>query len=266
YHLPDTCPVCGSEVSRPAGEAIHRCTNASCPAQLRQRLTHFGSKAALDIDGLGDKIAEQLVERSLVEDMADLFDLPVDELKELDRMAEKSATNLVKAIEEGRDNATFPRLIYGLGIPHVGEATASDLARKFGSIDSLADAGAEELREMEGVGPTMATAIADWFDNEDNRKLIQKLKDHGLDPKAEAGGDRLEGLKIVFTGELDSMTRDEAQRAVRREGGESPGSVSGNTDFLVVGSNPGQRKRSDANEHEVQIINEGEFLEMLGND
>ncbi|MBS3763174.1 MAG: NAD-dependent DNA ligase LigA, partial [Planctomycetes bacterium] len=182
YHLPDTCPVCGSEVSRPAGEAIHRCTNASCPAQLRQRLTHCGSKPALDIDGLGDKIAEQLVERELVEDTADLFDLTVDELEELNRMAEKSAKNLVEAIDESRDNATLTRLIYGLGIPHVGEATASDLAREFGSIDSLADAGAEELREMEDIGPTMATAIADWFDNEDNMKLIQKLKDHGLFP------------------------------------------------------------------------------------
>ncbi|MFP4028704.1 MAG: NAD-dependent DNA ligase LigA [Candidatus Brocadiia bacterium] len=264
YHLPDTCPVCGSDVSRPEGEAVHRCTNASCPAQLRQRLTHFGSKAALDIDGLGDKIAEQLVERELVEDMADLFDLTVDELEELNRMAEKSAKNLVEAIDESRDNATLTRLIYGLGIPHVGEATASDLAREFGSIDSLADAGAEELQEMEDIGPTMATAIADWFDNEDNRKLIQKLKDHGLDPKAEAGGDRLEGLKIVFTGELDSMTRDEAQRTVRREGGESPGSVSGNTDYLVVGSNPGQRKCDDAHNHDVEVIDEEDFLEMFG--
>ncbi|MFO7956083.1 MAG: NAD-dependent DNA ligase LigA [Candidatus Brocadiia bacterium] len=264
YHLPEQCPACGGEVSKPPGEAVTRCTNASCPAQLKESVKHFGSKGALDIDGLGDKIVEQLVDRGMVHDLADLFDLTVDELKELDRMAEKSAENLVGAIHCNREDVTLQRLILGLGIPHVGAAMAGDLASEYGSIDDLAAASAEELEQIEGVGETVATAIADWFHNEKNRQLIDRLKEHGIDPKSRERGDRLEGITIVVTGTLDSMTRDEAQEAIRLQGGDPTSRVSGNTDYLVVGNNPGSSKLQDAEEHGTKTIDEDEFLELLG--
>ena len=264
YQLPEECPVCGGEVVKPEGDAIARCTNASCPAQLKQSITHFGSKGALDIDGLGEKIVDQMVERGMVEDVADLFELTTDELENLDRMAEKSARNLVDAIEGGRENVTLPRLIYGLGIPHVGEAVAGDLAAEFGSIDALAEADEERLCEIDEVGDIMASAIAGWFANEKNQRLLRRLKEHGLDPKMEERGDRLEGKKLVITGTLDSMTRDEAKEAVRRLGGRATSSVSGETDYLVAGANPGSNKMEDAEENDTPIIDEEKFLELIG--
>ncbi len=264
YHLPDSCPVCDGDVVRPTGDAIARCVNASCPAQLKQSLTHFGSKGALDIDGLGDKLVDQLVEKDLARDVADLFELTADEISQLDRMAEKSANNLIDAIEKGRQEVTLSRLIYGLGIPHVGEAVAADLAMHFGSIDALAEADEEELAAMDDVGDIMASAIARWFDNEENRHLIERLKEHGLDPKSEETGQRLEGQKLVITGSLNSMTRSEAKEAVRRQGGRVTGSVSGETDYVVAGDNPGSNKMEGAEEHETPVIDEERFLAFLG--
>ena len=264
YHLPRQCPSCGHKVSRPEGEAITRCTNASCPAQLRQRILHFGSTEALDIDGLGEKLVEQLVDKGMVEDLADLFDLTADDLARLDRMADKSAGNLVAAIDEAKDKVTLPRLIYGLGIPHVGRAMAGDLAREFGSIDALAGAGADKLKDMAGLGQTVASAVAEWFDNAGNRKLLKRLKDRGVDPKARRKGDRLEGKTLVVTGELESMTRDEATEAIRRQGGRAASSVSGKTDYLVVGADPGGTKTAAAEAHDVPAIDEEEFLKLLG--
>jgi DNA ligase (NAD+) len=264
YQLPDTCPVCGGDVVRPEGDAIARCTNASCPAQLKRSILHFGSKAALDIDGLGEKLVDQLVDRGMVEDAADLFDLTVEGLKGLDRMAEKSSRNLVTAIEEGRENVTLRRLIYGLGIPHVGEAVAADLAAEFGSIDALSGADEERLSQMDEVGDIMASAIAEWFENEENQKLLQRLKDHGIDPKTEERGDRLEGVRLVITGSLGGMTREEAKQRVRRLGGRVTGSVSGETDYVVVGEDPGSNKLKDAEENDTPTIDEEEFLELIG--
>jgi DNA ligase (NAD+) len=266
YHLPDTCPACGGEVAKPEGEAVTRCTNTSCPAQLKQSITHFGSKQALDIDGLGEKIVDQLVEKDLVEDLADLFDLTVDELAGLERMAEKSAQNLVNAIEEAKERLTLPRFIYGLGIRHVGRAVANDLASAFGSIDELAQADEERLLGLEGIAETMASAITQWFHNEKNQKLLEKLKAHGINPKAETKSDRLDGLTIVVTGALESMSRDEAQEAIRKQGGRAASSVSGNTDYLVVGADPGSSKTSAAEKHGVETIDEEKFLELLGRD
>ncbi|MFO8006357.1 MAG: NAD-dependent DNA ligase LigA, partial [Candidatus Brocadiia bacterium] len=264
YHLPEECPVCGGQVSRAEGEAVTRCTNAACPAQRKESILHFGSKGALDIDGLGDKLVDQLVERGMVEDFADLFDLTVDELKGLDRMAEKSAQNLVDAIQAAGEDATLSRLVYGLGIPHVGSAMAADLAGRYGSIAELAEASEEDLLEMDGVGETVASAIRQWFDNEKNQRVIRRLKERGIDPGAEQRGDRLEGLTIVITGRLESMSREEAQEAVRRQGGDPTGSVSGNTDYLVVGEDPGSSKLEDAEEHGTTQIGEDEFLDLLG--
>ncbi len=264
YHLPPQCPVCGGQVSRAEGEAVTRCTNASCPAKIKEGIIHFGSKEALDIEGLGDKTVEQMVERGMVADFADLFDLTVEDVKQIDRMAEKSAHALVDAIESARREVILTRLIYGLGIPHVGKATAADLAREFGSLDGVADAEHQDIASMKGFGDTVASAITQWFDNERNRKLVRRLKKHGLDPRAETTGTRLEGFTFVFTGALDSMTRDEAQEAVRHQGGRATGSVSGETDYLVVGEQPGDAKLSGADEHGVETIEEDEFLRMLG--
>ena len=264
YELPDTCPRCGGEVIRPEGDADHRCTRFDCPAQRQQRITHFGSREALDIDGLGEKVVKQLLEADRVSNPADLFDLSADDVEDLERMAEKSANNLVDAIAEAKDKATLPRLIYGLGIPHVGRAMAADLATALGSLDELAGAGEEELTDLEGVGPAVAESIVAWFDDDHNQRLIDQLKEHGLDPTSEATGDRLEGVTIVITGELESMTRDQAHDAIRAEGGDPTTSVSGETDYLVVGDNPGDRKTADAEEHDVEQIDEDELREMLG--
>ena len=263
YTLPRKCPVCGGKVSKPEGEAVTRCVNASCPAQLKQRIIHFGSKEALDIEGLGEKTVDQLVDRGMVEDLADLFDLTEDQVAGLDRMAGKSARNLVEAIEKGKERATLPKLIYGLGIPHVGRAAAEDLARAFGSVDRLAAAKASALQDLPGMGRTMARAIADWFSSERNRRLLKRLKQEGLNPKVEGRGDRLEGLTVVITGELEAMTRDEAREAVRARGGNPTSSVSGNTDYLVVGSNPGSAKQEDARKHHTPVLDEDGFLELL---
>lgn len=264
YRLPETCPACGEKVSRPEGEAIARCTNASCPAQLKQGIIHFGSRQALDIDGLGGKLVEQLVEKDMVTDLADLFELKAEDVAELERMAEKSAENLVRAIEDSRRKATLPRFIYALGIPHVGRAMAGDLAARFGSIDALADASYEELLEMPGLGETVASAIRQWFDNPSNRELLKRLADHGLDPKMERTGSRLEGKTLVLTGSLESMTRDEAAEAVRKQGGKVSSSVSGNTDYLVVGADPGGRKTDQARRYDVETIDEEAFLKLIG--
>ncbi|MFW6162348.1 MAG: NAD-dependent DNA ligase LigA, partial [Planctomycetota bacterium] len=264
YDLPSTCPACGGDVSRPEGEAIARCTNAACPAQLKERLLHFGSKQALDMDGLGEKLVDQLVEENIVESPADLFDLTVGDLTGLERMAETSAQNLVDAIAAAKDGVTLPRLIYGLGIPHVGRAVAGGLAMAFGSMDALADADESDLEGLEGMGHTMAAAIVDWFANDRNQQLIQRLKQSGIDPKAERKGSRLEGKTLVITGSLDSMTRDEAKHAIQQQGGRAASSVSSETDYLVVGADPGSSKTEDAEEHGTETIDEDAFLKLLG--
>jgi DNA ligase (NAD+) len=263
YHLPSKCPVCGGEVSRPEGEAETYCTNPSCPARIKQSIQHFGSKKALDIDGLGEKLVSQLVDQELVQELDDLFCLKRSDLEKLERMGRKSAENLVKSIGNAKEKATLPGLIYGLGIPHVGRAVSSDLATEFGSLEALASADKQRLKQMDGIGETMASAIVDWFDNPKNKKLLKKLKRQEIDPKLKDTSGFFSGKTVVFTGTLNSMTRDEASDAVERAGGKVTGSVSGNTDFLVVGKNPGSTKTSDAEEHDVKVVDESYFLEKI---
>jgi len=267
YHLPRKCPVCGEAVVKPEGEAITRCANASCPAQLKEHVKHFGSKQALNIDGLGDKVVDKLVDGGLVRDVADLYDLGAGELADLDRMAEKSAANLVEAIA-GSKGASLPRVIFGLGIRHVGRALAETLAAAFGSLDALAKADAERLLEVEDVGPEVAASLVEWFGSAANRALVAKLEAHGIRPtmtmKKPAGDGRLAGKTVVVTGELASMTRDEAQEAVRREGGKAAGSVSKSTDYLVAGASPGSTKMRAAEKHGTPILDEEAFLRLLG--
>jgi len=264
YHLPRTCPSCGGKVSQPKGEAVTRCTNSSCPARLMQSIQHFGSKKTLDIDGLGEKLVDQLVGEQKVESPADLFDLRADDVASLERMGKKSAQNLIDAIDEARRNVTLPQLMYGLGIPHVGRAVAGNLARHFGSIDDLAGASENDLAKLDGMGRTMASVIAQWFGNDRNRRLIRRLRQHGIDPKARRAGGRLDGKTLVITGSLDSMTREEAEDAIRAQGGKAASSASNQTDYLVVGSSPGDAKLHDAEEHDTQRIGEQQFRNLLG--
>jgi DNA ligase (NAD+) len=268
YRLPTACPVCGGPVVKPEGEAIARCTNISCPAQLKESLKHFGSKHALDIDGLGDKIVDQLVEQNLVRDVADLYDLSAESVANLERMGEKSAANLVGEIARSK-KTTLPRLIYGLGIRHVGRALAETLAAEFGALDALAEAAGdlERLQAVPDVGPEVASSVRQWFASPPNRRLVEKLKAHSLHPKmarpAAAGG-QLAGKSVVITGELESMSRDEAQELVRRAGGKPTGSVSRETDYLVVGSDPGSNKIRAAEKYKTPILDETAFLKLVG--
>jgi DNA ligase (NAD+) len=264
YHLPKKCPACGSKVVRPEGEAVARCPNAACPATRKQSIIHFASKNALDIDGLGEKLVNQLVDEDVIDDPADIFDLTEKKLIKLDLIGKKKAGNLLKAIEQSKEKATLPRVIFALGIPHVGRALASDLASEFGSLDGLAGAGEAELSKTAGMGETIATAITGWFDNTRNRKLVRRIKKAGIDPKARKRATKLEGKTFVITGELDAMTRNEAKEAIRIQGGKVTSSVSGNTDYLVVGEDPGSTKQEDASEHGTERIGEKKFLKMLG--
>ena len=268
YHLPKKCPACGSPTVKPEGEAITRCASAACPAQLKEHVKHFGSKRALNIDGLGDKVVEQLVDRGLVKGLADLYDLTVEQVAELERLAEKSAANLLEAIDKSR-HAPLPRLIYGLGIRHVGRATADALAAELGSLDALAAADAERLEAVRDVGPEVAASVVGWFANAANRRLVAALREHGIDPKTStppAGTRPLAGKTIVITGELDSMTRTEAQEAVRNAGGRAASSVSAKTDFLVAGAKAGATKTRAAEKHGTPVLDEAGFRRLLGLD
>ena len=266
YHVPKKCPVCGAETVKPEGEAITRCTNISCPAQLKESLKHFGSKDAVDIDGLGDKIVDQLVDKGLVKDIADLYDLTVASLTDLERMGEKSAANLVGRIAKSKE-ASLPRVINGLGIRHVGSALASTLAADFGSLDALAAADEARLQQVADVGTEVSASLLNWFANERNQRLLAKLKAHGIAPKMEskpAAGGKLAGKTLVITGELASMTRDEAEELVRSLGGKATGSVSKNTDYLVAGESPGGTKTRAAQKYGTPVLDEEGFLKLVG--
>jgi len=263
YNLPRLCPACGSQVARVETEVIARCPNTSCPARLREAILHFASTEAMDIRGLGGKLADQLVSKGIVKNLADLYDLPRKDLKQLIRMGDKSAQNINNSIERSKENAQLGRLIYGLGIPHVGRALATDLATHFRSIDKLVDAGEEALRAA-GLGAVVSAAIRKWSANRANQGLIQRLERVGINPKLQRKGSRFEGKTLVFTGELGRMKRDEAKDAVVQQGGRVSEGVSGNTDFLVIGTNPGGTKTEDARKHGTRTLNEAEFLRLIG--
>jgi DNA ligase (NAD+) len=269
YRLPDHCPVCGSEAVKPEGEAITRCVNTSCPAQVKERIRHFGSRGSMDIDGLGEKLVDQLVTRGLVHDVADLYDLTVETLVELERMAEKSAQNLIDAIESSKREVTLGRLLGALGIPGVGRALATELAAHFGSLDALQAASQEALLAMSGIGETLATGIHAWFADEHNRALLRKLRERGVVPKAEkraaaATDGPLAGKTLVVTGTLSTLSRDDAEEAIRAAGGRATGGVSKSTDYLVAGAMPGASKMKAAEKHGTEVIDEEGFLRLLG--
>jgi DNA ligase (NAD+) len=264
--LPARCPVCHSQVLRAAGEAVARCTGGfTCRAQRQESLRHFASRRALDIEGLGDKLIEQLVEREAVRTPADLYSLTTAQLAELERMGEKSAANLIAAIDRSR-RTTLPRLLYGLGIREVGEATALALARHFGSLERLMEANEATIQQVPDVGPVVAAHVAAFFASEDHRRVIHALRDQGVSwpdmPAPSAGEQSLAGRTFVITGTLAAMTREQALEALSARGAKVAGSVSKKTSFVVAGSEAGS-KLVRARELGVPILDEREFLALL---
>ena len=267
FRMPRKCPVCGSAIARAEEEAVARCTGGLfCPAQRKQSLLHFAGRRAMDIEGLGDKLVDQLVEAGIVRTPADLYKLGVAKLSELERMAEKSAANVVAAIEKSRDT-TLGRFIYALGIRNVGEVTAKDLARHFGSIDALMDAGLGELQEAPDVGPVVAESIAAFFREPHNREVVEQLRAAGV-RWAEGSGARraasgpFAGKIVVLTGTLEAMGRDEAKERIEAAGGKVTGSVSKKTDYVVAGAEAGS-KLDRARELDVAVLEEAAFLKLL---
>jgi DNA ligase (NAD+) len=265
--LPATCPVCGYPVVRIAGEAVARCTGSfHCPAQLRESLLHFASRGALDIDGLGDKLVEQLLAKKLVSSPADLYGLNAATLAELDRMGEKSAARLMAAIERSKDTE-LPRLLYGLGIPDVGEATALALAQHFGGLEALMDASLEQILEVADVGPVVGANVAGYFALESNRAEIARLRTAGVHwsehaPAAQAAPLPLEGTTIVLTGTLEKFSREEAAEQLRRLGAKVSGSVSARTKYLIAGSDAGS-KLAKAQALGIEILDEAGLARLL---
>jgi len=265
--LPSKCPVCGSAVEREEGEAVARCTGGLyCPAQRKEALRHFASRHALDIDGLGSKLIDQLVEGGLVNNPADLYELTAQRLAELDRMGEKSAENLVKALDVSRKKATLPRFLYALGIRDVGEATAAALANHFGSIKELQGASEEQIQEVPDVGPVVASHVFKFFQEQHNRDVLAALSKHiqlqAQARKVASGEGPLAGKTFVLTGSLDSMSRDQASERILELGGKVAGSVSKKTSYVVAGAEAGS-KLAKAQELGVEVLDEKAFLTLL---
>jgi DNA ligase (NAD+) len=265
FEWPTKCPTCGADVLAPADEPLSYCTNAACPSQVKGRLFHFGSRRAMDIEGLGEKLIAHLVETKGVTDPSGLYRLSVEELSELERMGEKSATSLVEQLEASK-RRPLARLLNALGIPNVGESTARDLARHFGTLARLRAASVEQLLEVAEVGDVTARSVRAFFDDADNVRMLDALAAAGVDPPPEDApktDGAFAGKTVVFTGNLESMTRDEAEEIVRRLGGKASGSVSKKTSLVVAG--PGAGSKADkARELKVQIVDEAEFRRMAG--
>lgn len=264
FVMPEHCPVCGGNVVRTPGEVDHRCVNANCPAKLQGTILHFASRHVMNIDGLGEALVNQFTERGLVKNVADLYKLTKDDLLKLERMGEKSADNVLAEIEASK-KLPLERVIYGLGIRFVGERTAQFLAEHFGSLDAIMNAGAEQLEEVNEVGPRIAESIVEFFGDEHNRKLVSDLRKAGLTfaGQKKEKGTKLAGKTFVLTGTLERHTRDEAKKMIEDAGGRVSGSVSKKTDYVVAGSDAGS-KLDRARELGVSVIGEEE-LEGLVN-
>ncbi|MGF7400236.1 NAD-dependent DNA ligase LigA [Thermoanaerobacterium thermosaccharolyticum] len=264
FFMPDTCPECGATTVRLPGEAVTRCTGLNCPAKLKRGIIHFASKDAMDIDGLGPAVIGQLLDNHLIHNIADLYYLKYDDLIKLDRMGDKSVKNLLNAIEEskGRD---LDRVIFGLGIDLIGSKAASILANHFKTMDSLEEASFDELTNIEEVGPKMADSIIAFFKEKQNREILDKLKEAGVNmvkKKSENTSNIFDGLTFVLTGTLSNYTRDEAKKLIEERGGKVTGSVSKKTNYVVAGTDPGS-KLSKAQQLGVKVIDEEEFENML---
>src|SRR5437868_1361103 len=264
FQMPQKCPVCGGHVIRTEGEVDHRCVNANCPAKLRETILHFASRGIMNIDGLGDALVNQLTDRGMVKNVADIYRLTKADLLQLERMGDKSAQNVLKEIEASK-KLPLERVIYGLGIRFVGERTAQFLAEHFGSTDALMKAGEQELQEVAEVGPRIAKSIVEFFQEPKNRELVEQLRKAGLTftGKRRERGTKLVGKTFVLTGTLNHLTRDEAKKIIEDAGGRVSGSVSKKTDFVVAGEDAGS-KLDKAKELGVAVIDEDEMKKLAG--
>jgi DNA ligase (NAD+) len=263
FIMPSTCPVCNSQVVFTESEVAARCINAACSAQIKERVKHFASKAAFDIDGLGDKLVEQLVTKKLVGSYADIFHLTAETLSGLDRMGTKSAMNIIQAIEKSK-RIRFSRFIYGLGIRHVGEHVAKILANTFQNLNEIQAAQAEDLEAIDGIGAVVAESVAGFFREEQNRRTIDRLLSAGVQivSDSQPAGGSLNGKVFVLTGTLEALSRNEAQKLIETAGGKVSSTVSRNTDYLLAGTSPGS-KLQRARELGVKVIDEPELKKML---
>ncbi|MFC1594815.1 NAD-dependent DNA ligase LigA [Patescibacteria group bacterium] len=263
FVMPKHCPMCDKPVHKKEGEVITRCTNIKCPARHREGLYHFVSRKAFNIDGLGPKILNAFLDNGLIQDAADIFDLKEGDIVPLERFGEKSAENIIESVNNSH-NISLERFIFALGILHVGEETAIDLAQNFGSIKALGKASQQELENIPDVGPKVAESIYNWFRDKNNREFLKKLKNAGIKIKAPriVKSQKLENQMFVFTGEMSKMTRDEAKAKVRSLGGRPSESVSSKTDYVVAGESPGS-KFQDAKRLGVKIIDEKQFLAII---
>ncbi|MGQ9731044.1 MAG: NAD-dependent DNA ligase LigA [Candidatus Zipacnadales bacterium] len=264
FHLPTTCPVCNTPVVREEGEVVIRCPNPSCPAQIKNTIRHFASRGAMDIEGLGPAIIDQLVERGLVRDVSDLFYLRHEQLTGLDRMADKSAQNLIEAIDAARSRS-LARLLFGLGIRHVGATVAQAIAAHYPSLDAIRTASEEELAQVPEVGPKIAKSVVRFMRRPETAILITRLKQAGVDPRTErveTAESPLAGMIFVFTGALETMTREEAEALVRSRGGKTSSSVSKKTTYVVAGPGAGA-KLVKAQALGLPVLSEAQFREMM---
>ncbi|MGA2214410.1 MAG: NAD-dependent DNA ligase LigA [Bryobacteraceae bacterium] len=265
FKMPRHCPVCGGEIVREEGEAASRCINTNCPARLKESVLHFAARGVMDIDGMGDVLVDQLVTRGLVKSVADLYDLTLDQLLELERMGQKSAEKVLQNIDRSRQQP-LPRVLNGLGIPFVGERTAQILADTFGSLDAIAEADEEKLQEAEEVGPKVSQSIRQFFHERRNRELVERLRKAGLrfehEIKQKKAAGPLTGKVFVLTGTLPTLAREEAKERIEAAGGKVTGSVSKKTDYVVAGADPGS-KLDKAGSLGVRVIGEPELLALL---
>jgi DNA ligase (NAD+) len=266
FVMPATCPACGSALHRPEGEVVWRCENTSCPARLRRTVQHFASRRAMDIEGLGESLVEQLVSTGLVRSVADLYRLTAGDVARLERMGPKSAAKLLAQIERSKRNELW-RLVFALGIRHVGERSAQALARALGEMGAIMEAPAEDLQRIEDIGPVVAASVRSFFDEARNRELVGRLGEAGLEmghpvTREPTGPQPLAGLTFVLTGTLPSMTRDEARASIERAGGKVTSSVSRSTSYVVAGDEAGS-KLERARALGISVLDEGELQRLI---
>lgn len=264
FKMPKDCPACGHELTKLGDDVDWRCTNAECPPQIRQRIAHFASRDAMDIEGLGEKVVDQLVSEGLIKNYSDLYELNKEQLLPLERMAEKSAQNLLSAIEKSKEQS-LDRLIYALGIRFVGKTVARDLANAFGTMETLINSDEDSISEIDAIGPTIAESVVAFFNDESNLKMVYSLKAAGLTFKKEKDKQKTQKLAnktFVLTGSLPNFTRKEATQKIEEHGGRVTSSVSGNTDYLLAGNSPGS-KLEKAQQQNIPILNQKDFLKLI---
>jgi DNA ligase (NAD+) len=263
FKMPTECPICGSPAKRIGEEVARRCLNAQCPAQVKQRVEHWGDRNAMNIEGLGPKLIDKLVKKGLIKNIADIYKLELKDLVDIERMGKKSSYNLLEEIQNSKEQG-LDKVLYGLGIPFVGDHLSNVLTEHYDNIDKLMSASKAKLENIDEIGPKIADSVVNFFDDEENKELISHLKQHQVRMSVEKQEKKqfLRGKKFVLTGALERYTRDEASEKIRTFGGRVTSSVSGQTDYLVVGDNPGS-KLTRAKEENIPILDEDQFYSIL---